>query len=70
MPHSAPDPSADYLGRAQVELREIAEAVARIDARRYGRCGDCDDTIPVERLRDVPTTSTCADCTWKTAELH
>jgi len=32
------DLSADYLWRAQAELKEISEAFARIDDHRYGRC--------------------------------
>jgi RNA polymerase-binding transcription factor DksA len=66
-PHADPDASADYLGRAQAELREIAGALARIDSRRYGRCGDCGEAIPAERLRDVPASPTCSDCAWKPA---
>jgi len=66
--NAAPDPSTDYLGRAQAELREIADALSRIDARRYGRCEDCGEAIPAERLRDVPAIPTCADCIWKPAE--
>lgn len=63
-----PDPSTDYLEQALDELREISEALAKIDARRYGRCEDCGDAIPADRLLVVPATRTCDDCTWKTAE--
>ena len=65
---SDPDASTDYLGIAQSELRKIAEALARIDSRRYGRCDDCGEAIPGERLRDIPATPTCADCAWKRSE--
>jgi hypothetical protein len=63
-----PDPSTDYLGQALDELREISEALAKIDTRRYGRCEECGDAIPADRLLVVPATRTCDDCTWKTAE--
>ncbi len=46
-------------------LREIARihgALQRIIDRTYGRCVDCGGSIPVARLRALPTTAFCVAC--------
>jgi DnaK suppressor protein len=46
-------------------LREVAAvhaALQRVIEGTYGRCVECDDAIPVARLRAIPTTETCVDC--------
>jgi DnaK suppressor protein len=43
-------------------LNKINGALERIDEDEYGRCLDCDEPIPVERLRARPTTLFCIDC--------
>lgn len=43
-------------------LREIDEAIARIDDKAYGVCPNCDDSIPVARLRALPWAKYCIDC--------
>src|ERR1700693_5449833 len=40
-------------------LKEITEALTRINAGRYGRCEECDGIIPKGRLQAVPHTSHC-----------
>jgi RNA polymerase-binding protein DksA len=48
--------------RGNAELEAIDNALARIERGDYGRCEDCDEPIPVERLRALPTTTTCVLC--------
>ena len=50
----------DERGRAELEAIDIA--LARIETGDYGRCEDCGDLIPLERLRALPTTTTCVPC--------
>lgn len=40
-------------------VRQIDDALARVDAGTYGRCSVCGDTIPDERLALVPDTPYC-----------
>src|SRR5437868_14423659 len=44
------DFSLHMLGRAQVELEGIAQALDRIERRSYGLCLDCSQPIPLARL--------------------
>lgn len=37
-------------------------ALERMDAGTYGHCEECDEPIPVGRLRLDPTVSTCVTC--------
>jgi RNA polymerase-binding transcription factor DksA len=46
---------------AQGQLREVEDALARLDAGTYGTCSVCGKAIPVERLEAVPWTSLCID---------
>ena len=41
---------------------EIREALARIEARRFGLCEACRRPIPLERLELVPHARRCAPC--------
>ena len=43
-------------------VREIDAALARIDEKSYGFCPNCDDSIPVARLRALPWAKYCIDC--------
>jgi RNA polymerase-binding transcription factor DksA len=46
----------------RIEVREIRDALARLDAGSYGVCRSCGERIPDERLRALPFTPTCVDC--------
>ena len=46
---------------ARDQLRQVDEAVARIDAGTYGTCSVCGKAIPVERLEALPWTTLCID---------
>jgi RNA polymerase-binding transcription factor DksA len=44
---------------AEHVLREIDEALARLDAGTYGTCAVCGDEIPEERLAAIPYATLC-----------
>ena len=43
-------------------LREIDEALRRVEGGTFGTCTRCHRPIPVDRLRAVPTARTCVGC--------
>lgn len=45
-----------------VELRAVNDALARLAAGSYGRCADCGDTIPFDRLQRQPAALRCVAC--------
>jgi RNA polymerase-binding protein DksA len=49
-------------GRQKHELDEIDTAQARLAAGAYGVCEGCRESIPLARLRAMPTTRYCVDC--------
>jgi RNA polymerase-binding transcription factor DksA len=46
---------------AREQLREVEEALARIEAGTYGTCSVCGKPIPEERLEAVPWTTLCIE---------
>ena len=46
---------------AQQQLREVEDALARLEAGTYGTCSMCGKPIPEERLEAVPWTTLCID---------
>lgn len=46
---------------ARREVMQIDAALRRMDEGAYGRCVDCDQEIPPERLRALPYTVRCQD---------
>jgi len=48
--------------RHTLELRDIEDALQRMDADGYGVCQDCGASINVERLIAYPTARRCIDC--------
>lgn len=44
------------------QLKEIAEALEKIDLGTYGKCENCKKDIPIERLRAYPAAKTCFNC--------
>jgi len=53
---------AGLIARAEEKLRYLDEALARLDAGKYGRCLNCRGVIPIERLMAIPFASYCVDC--------
>jgi RNA polymerase-binding protein DksA len=46
---------------ARGQLREVEEALARIEGGTYGTCNVCGKEIPLERLEAVPWTTLCIE---------
>jgi DnaK suppressor protein len=46
----------------QNRVRDIDDALARMDAGTYGNCANCRRPIEEERLRSTPTTMLCSEC--------
>lgn len=49
-------------GRASAKLRQVEEALQRIERRTFGLCQDCEDPIPEKRLLANPHFQTCVAC--------
>lgn len=45
-----------------VELRAVGDALARLADGTYGRCCDCEDPIPFDRLQRHPEVLRCVPC--------
>jgi DnaK suppressor protein len=48
--------------REQTQLRQVLDALERIDAGTYGACRSCGKAIAPERLEAIPWAATCIDC--------
>lgn len=44
------------------QLKEISEALERMENGTYGICENCSKEIPLERLRVYPAAKRCLDC--------
>jgi DnaK suppressor protein len=53
---------AGLIARAEEKLKFLDEALARLDAGKYGRCLGCRELIPFERLKALPFAAYCVDC--------
>lgn len=56
---------ANLIERAEERLRNIDQALARLERGNYGTCAECGESIPVERLMAVPFAIYCVDCQQK-----
>jgi DnaK suppressor protein len=50
------------LDRNSTFLREVREALVRIDAGTFGICVDCEEDINPKRLLAIPWASSCIAC--------
>lgn len=48
-------------GESQM-LREVSDALLRIEEGSYGKCVDCEEDIPVKRLEVFPAAKRCVEC--------
>ena len=48
--------------RASSKLKQIDDALAKIDKKTYGLCQDCGEAIPEKRLLLNPHFLTCVSC--------
>lgn len=58
------------VSRDVAELREIGEALSRLDAGHYGLCKDCEEAIDVRRLAAEPFAVRCTACQSKLEQLR
>jgi len=54
------------MERQSDELGEVRDALDRLDNGAFGLCDDCNEEIPIERLRAIPYARLCKGC--KSAE--
>jgi DnaK suppressor protein len=47
---------------ARAALRDVLDALRRMDEGRYGRCRSCDTRLPIERLEVLPQVGRCMSC--------
>ena len=59
----------ELLERDGTTLREIEDALDRLENGRYGMCEECESWIAKDRLKAVPHTRHCIDCK-RQLELH
>src|ERR1035438_2561953 len=50
------------LDRNSTFLREVREALSRIDAGTFGICVDCEESINPKRMAALPWASSCIAC--------
>jgi RNA polymerase-binding transcription factor DksA len=63
MRHDPIDPATVRgVERAPATVSDAFVARARLDSRTYGICERCRITIPLGRLRALPTTQVCVGC--------
>lgn len=51
-----------HMYRAREAIEEIGDALARVEAGRYGACQACGRSIPFEQLKAYPQARFCAAC--------
>jgi RNA polymerase-binding transcription factor DksA len=56
------EPEMAALQRDIEELRDIEEALARLDKPAFGLCEDCGDDIAFLRLQATPAAKRCSTC--------
>ena len=47
---------------ARAALRDVVDALQRMDDGRYGTCRRCASPLQIERLEVLPQVSLCVDC--------
>ncbi len=51
--------------RLEKNLQDIRKALDKIKKKKYGICGNCGKSIPIERLKAFPEASACLKCVSK-----
>ena len=59
--NESPDVAAELAG-VRRSLVDVESALARLDARTYGRCDGCDRRIAFEQLEASPARRYCLQC--------
>lgn len=50
------------LEQTKEELEQVENALDRIESGSYGKCKNCGNPIPPDRLKILPYTSLCVTC--------
>ncbi|MBI2237416.1 MAG: TraR/DksA C4-type zinc finger protein [Actinobacteria bacterium] len=56
------DEHQELVGLLARSLREVEDALMRLDRGTFGRCEECGRPIPVDRLRALPRARLCVRC--------
>lgn len=59
----------DAIARSSEAIRDIDDALARMDAGTYGLCESCSTRIPLERLQAIPHARRCVACTGRRSSV-
>jgi len=54
--------SLETQRRREVQLKDIARALRRIEQNRYGFCLECEEPVNIKRLQFDPAVEHCLDC--------
>ncbi len=54
--------SLDLLSSEEKHLKQIQDALKRIQKKTYGKCSKCGKDISMKRLKAVPFAELCVDC--------
>jgi DnaK suppressor protein len=54
--------TAELVDRASRRLRAVESALQRLAEGDYGTCTDCEEPIPIRRLKAIPWASRCVPC--------
>lgn len=52
--------------KAQSQLAQVEDALARLDSGAYGQCVNCKKPIHPDRLRAMPAATLCIECKHQT----
>jgi len=47
----------------EVQLRDVSQALEKIEKGKYGECEKCGKSIKIKRLEALPSAKTCLKCT-------
>ncbi|MGM0594209.1 MAG: TraR/DksA family transcriptional regulator [Pseudomonadota bacterium] len=64
------DINTAVIGQSIKALREVEAAQERIREGYYGRCADCEEPIPYERLRAYPSARRCINDQERYEKMH
>lgn len=59
---AARDFEAGNISRIAAKVRQVREAIARLDEDVFGECQRCEEPIPAKRLNAVPWAEYCLRC--------
>jgi DnaK suppressor protein len=54
--------SFHFMSMRTAELKQINQALQRIESREYGYCDECETPIRFERLKAMPFAQLCISC--------